>query len=39
MLFDLTSLQIQGSTDLRCSIYTPAPDSPTENKLKKLMET
>jgi transcriptional regulator with XRE-family HTH domain len=38
MLFDLTSLQVQGSSDLRCSIYTPAPDSPTENKLKKLMD-
>lgn len=38
MLFDLTSLQIQGNTDLRCSIYTPAPDSTTESKLKKLME-
>jgi transcriptional regulator with XRE-family HTH domain len=38
MLFNLTSLQVQGSSDLRCSIYTPAPDSPTENKLKKLME-
>lgn len=37
MLFELTSLQLQGSTDLRCSIYTPAPDSPTEDKLKKLM--
>lgn len=38
MLFNLTSLQIQGSSDLRCSIYTPDPDSPTEYKLKKLME-
>lgn len=38
MLFNLTSLQVQGSSDLRCSIYTPAPDSLTENKLKKLME-
>ncbi|WP_134684624.1 helix-turn-helix transcriptional regulator [Brevibacillus migulae] len=38
MLFHLTSLQIQGSSDLRCSIYTPAPDSTTEHKLKKLME-
>lgn len=38
MLFELTSLQLQGGTDLRCSIYTPAPDSPTESKLKKLME-
>ncbi|USG66844.1 helix-turn-helix transcriptional regulator [Brevibacillus ruminantium] len=38
MLFHLTSLQVQGDTDLRCSVYTPAPDSPTEGKLKKLME-
>ncbi len=38
MLFHLTSLQAQGSTDLRCSIYTPDPDSPTEIKLKRLME-
>jgi transcriptional regulator with XRE-family HTH domain len=38
MLFDLTSLQVQGSSDLRCSIYTPAHNSPTENKLKKLMD-
>ncbi|WP_276353491.1 helix-turn-helix transcriptional regulator [Cohnella caldifontis] len=38
MLFHLTSLQVQGSADLRCSIYTPAPDSPTEYKLKKGME-
>ncbi|MHA6532381.1 helix-turn-helix transcriptional regulator [Paenibacillus sp. BAC0078] len=38
MLFHLTSLQVQGSTDLRCSIYTPAGDSNTEAKLKQLME-
>jgi transcriptional regulator with XRE-family HTH domain len=38
MLFHLTSLQVQGSADLRCSIYTPAPDSSTEYKLKQLME-
>ncbi|CAG7624788.1 helix-turn-helix transcriptional regulator [Paenibacillus allorhizosphaerae] len=38
MLFQLTSLQVHGNTDLRCSIYTPAPDSPTESKLKQLME-
>lgn len=38
MLFHLTSLQVQGIADLRCSIYTPDPDSPTESKLKKLME-
>lgn len=37
MLFHLTSLQLQGGSDLRCSIYTPAPDSDTEEKLNKLM--
>lgn len=38
MLFHLTSLQIQGTNELRCSIYTPSEESTTENKLKKLME-
>ena len=38
MLFHLTSLQVHGSSDLRCSIYTPAGDSNTESKLKILME-
>ncbi|WP_439644891.1 helix-turn-helix transcriptional regulator [Aneurinibacillus tyrosinisolvens] len=38
MLFNLTSLQVQGSTDLRCSVYTPVEDSSTEAKLKRLME-
>lgn len=38
MLFHLTSLQVQGEADLRCSIYSPAPDSSTEAKLKQLME-
>ncbi|MMZ70283.1 hypothetical protein D1872_332880 [compost metagenome] len=38
MLFHLTSLQVHGSADLRCSIYTPAGDSNTETKLKQLME-
>ncbi|MFD2613433.1 helix-turn-helix transcriptional regulator [Paenibacillus gansuensis] len=37
MLFHLTSLQLQGDVDLRCSIYTPAPESSTESKLQKLM--
>ncbi|MDQ0200375.1 helix-turn-helix transcriptional regulator [Neobacillus ginsengisoli] len=37
MLFNLTSLQVQGETDLRCSIYTPLENSSTEEKLKKLM--
>ncbi|MBB6023017.1 transcriptional regulator with XRE-family HTH domain [Paenibacillus sp. JGP012] len=38
MLFDLTSLQVQGNADLRCSIYTPAPETATERKLKQLLE-
>ncbi|WP_282939220.1 helix-turn-helix transcriptional regulator [Paenibacillus sp. RC67] len=38
MLFHLTSLQVQGDADLRCSIYTPAPDTSTEAKIKRLME-
>jgi len=38
MLFHLTSLQVQGDADLRCSVYTPAPDTRTENKLLRLME-
>lgn len=37
MLFQLTSFQVQGDTDLRCSIYTPAADSTTESKLRQLM--
>jgi transcriptional regulator with XRE-family HTH domain len=39
MLFHLTSLQVYGSHDLRCSIYTPAPDTSTESKLTRLMES
>ncbi|QUL57630.1 helix-turn-helix domain-containing protein [Paenibacillus tritici] len=38
MLFRLTSLQVQGAADLRCSIYTPAGDSNTESKLNQLMK-
>lgn len=38
MLFDLTSLQVQGGAELRCSIYTPNSQSTTESKLQKLME-
>ncbi|WP_019637262.1 helix-turn-helix transcriptional regulator [Paenibacillus fonticola] len=38
MHFQLTSLQVHGNVDLRCSIYTPAPDSSTEFKLRQLME-
>jgi len=37
MLFNLTSLQVQGDSDLRCSIYTPADDSTTKHKLQKVM--
>ncbi|GIN84537.1 transcriptional regulator [Heyndrickxia sporothermodurans] len=38
MLFNLTSLQVQGNNDLRCSVYTPVDDTNTEKKLKRLME-
>jgi transcriptional regulator with XRE-family HTH domain len=38
MLFQLTSLQVHGGTDLRCSIYTPAPDTSTKAKLQQLMQ-
>lgn len=37
MLFDLTSLQLQGSHDLRCSVYTPSVDSDTEEKIIHLI--
>lgn len=37
MLFDLTTLQVQGRTDLRCSVYTPSPGSDTELKVRLLM--
>lgn len=38
MLFNLTSLQVQGNVDLRCSVYTPVENTETESKLKRLME-
>jgi len=38
MLFNLTSLQVQGDMDLRCSIYTPVEETDTEKKLKRLMK-
>lgn len=38
MLYHLTSLQVQGEADLRCSIYTPAPDTSTEFKLRRLLD-
>ena len=38
MLFNLTSLQVQGDMDLRCSIYTPVEETETEDKLKRLMK-
>ena len=38
MVFELTSLHVYGSDDLRCSIYTPAPDTNTESKMRQLME-
>jgi transcriptional regulator with XRE-family HTH domain len=38
MVYNLTSLQVQGTNDLRCSIYTPVDGSGTEDKLKRLIE-
>ncbi|OWA34557.1 transcriptional regulator [Saccharibacillus sp. O16] len=38
MVYELTSLSVSGQDDLRLSIYTPAPDTPTESKLRRLME-
>ncbi|VTR20231.1 Uncharacterised protein [Actinobacillus pleuropneumoniae] len=38
MVYELTSLKVYGNDDLRCSIYTPAPDTTTEAKLRQLME-
>jgi hypothetical protein len=38
MLFNLTSLQVQGNMDVQCSVYTPVEESSTETKLKRLME-
>ncbi|MBB6733576.1 helix-turn-helix transcriptional regulator [Cohnella zeiphila] len=38
MQFHLASLQVQGESDLRCSIYTPAPDSPTAAKVLRLVD-
>ncbi|KKI90458.1 DNA-binding protein [Bacillus sp. SA1-12] len=38
MLFNLTSLQVQGENDLRCSVYTPVDQTGTEAKLKRLIE-
>lgn len=37
MLFDLTTLQVQGRTDLRCSVYTPSIGSDTDTKIRLLM--
>ena len=37
MLFDLTTLQVQGRTDLRCSVYTPSVGSDTDAKVRLLL--
>lgn len=37
MQFHLTSLELQGGSALRFSIYTPAQESDTESKLAKLI--
>ena len=38
MLYNLTSLQVQGANDLRCSIYTPVDGTGTEEKIKQLIK-
>ncbi|GGN91734.1 helix-turn-helix transcriptional regulator [Saccharibacillus kuerlensis] len=38
MVYELTSLSVYGKDDLRFSIYTPAPETTTEAKLRRLME-
>ncbi|NRD79755.1 helix-turn-helix domain-containing protein [Bacillus sp. BRMEA1] len=38
MIFNLTSLQIQGPNDLRLSVYTPVDNTGTELKVKRLIE-
>ena len=38
MVFSLTSLQVHGDLDLRCSVYTPVDHTGTEEKLKRLIE-
>ncbi|BFT71906.1 helix-turn-helix transcriptional regulator [Paenibacillus sp. P36] len=37
LLFDLTTLQVQGRADLRCSVYTASPGSDSDSKVKQLM--
>ncbi len=39
MVYELTSLKVYGPDDLRCNVYTPAPNTNTEAKLRQLMET
>ncbi|WP_445487275.1 helix-turn-helix transcriptional regulator [Niallia sp. 03133] len=38
LVFDLTSFQVQGNHDLRCSVYTPVEGTPTEGKLKSVLK-
>ncbi|GGH80149.1 transcriptional regulator with XRE-family HTH domain [Pullulanibacillus pueri] len=38
MFFNLTSLQVHGEDDLRCSVYTPIEDTDTETKIKRLFD-
>ncbi|RUS47165.1 helix-turn-helix transcriptional regulator [Cohnella sp. AR92] len=37
MQFHLTSFTVHGESDLRCSVYTPDPDTRTEEKLRQLL--
>lgn len=38
LLFDLTSLQVQGSSEVRISVYTPVKGSNTEEKIAHLVD-
>ncbi|MGP7817798.1 helix-turn-helix transcriptional regulator [Niallia sp. 01092] len=38
LIFSLTSFQVQGNHDLRCSVYTPEEGTSTENKLKSVVK-
>lgn len=37
MEFNLTSLEVQGNADLRLSVYTPVPETSTEEKLREFV--
>lgn len=39
MRFEITSFQVYAHADLRCCVYTPLPDTETENKMRKLLQS